>query len=55
MSPGDKLRSLRERLGLTLRDVEAASSRIAENHQNPDYTIPISRLSDIETKSIANT
>ena len=52
MSPGDKLRSLRERLGLTLRDVEAASSRIAENHQNPDYTIPISRLSDIETKSI---
>lgn len=52
MLAGDRLRNLREELGLTLRDVEAASTRIAELHQNTDYVLPISRLSDIETKSI---
>jgi transcriptional regulator with XRE-family HTH domain len=49
---GDRLRNLREDLGLTLRDVEAASARIAELHANADYVLPISRLSEIETKSI---
>jgi transcriptional regulator with XRE-family HTH domain len=50
MSAGHSLRSLRERLGLTMRDVEEASVRIAERHSNDDYAVVPSRLSDIETK-----
>lgn len=49
---GRRLRDLRERLGLTLRAVEEASSAIAEAHGNPEFAIPPSRLSDIETKGI---
>jgi len=52
MDPGQQLRTLREKLGLTIRDVEAASSRIATRHRNPEYALSISRLSDIETKGI---
>jgi transcriptional regulator with XRE-family HTH domain len=52
MDPGLQLRALREKLGLTIRDVEAASSRLATRHRNPEYAISISRLSDIETKGI---
>jgi hypothetical protein len=51
-SPGEQLRSVRERLGLTIRMVESASSRIASKYRNPDYLISLSRLSDIETKGI---
>ncbi|HVH89642.1 MAG TPA: hypothetical protein VM912_23195, partial [Terriglobales bacterium] len=40
----------REALGLTLRDVEAASSEIAARHGNQEFFIPFSRLSEIETK-----
>jgi transcriptional regulator with XRE-family HTH domain len=46
------LRAMREKLGLTMRDVEAASQRIAERHKNEEYLIPISRLSDFETKGV---
>ena len=49
---GQNLRLLREQLGLTMRDVENASSRIAERHGNDEYFIPPSRLSDIETKGV---
>jgi hypothetical protein len=49
---GQKLRTLRERLGLTLRDVESASYRIAARYNNPEFGLPLSRLSDIETKGI---
>lgn len=49
---GQKLRHLREQLGYTIRDVEAASARIAAKHQNDDYVIPLSRLYDIETKGV---
>lgn len=49
---GQKLRHLRERLGFTIRDVEAGSLRIAERHGNDDFAIPPSRLSDIETKGV---
>jgi hypothetical protein len=51
-SAGQSLRGMREQLGLTMRDVENASSRIAERHRNEEYAIPPSRLSDIETKGI---
>jgi transcriptional regulator with XRE-family HTH domain len=49
---GKSLRALREKLGLTMRDVESSSARIAELHCNEEFSIPPSRLSDIETKGI---
>jgi transcriptional regulator with XRE-family HTH domain len=52
LTPGQRLRALREEFGLTIRDVETASIRIAACHQNDDFIIPLSRLSDIETKGI---
>lgn len=52
VSPGQHLRVVREQLGLTMRDVETASAAIAAKHGNEDFSIPLSRLSDIETKAI---
>lgn len=49
---GQRLRILREQLGYTLRDVEQASARIGERLKNEEYAIPLSRLSDIETKGV---
>jgi len=49
---GQKLRSARERLGLRVRDVELASQRIAEKYQNPEFTVLINRISEIETKGL---
>jgi transcriptional regulator with XRE-family HTH domain len=49
---GQQLRGIRERLGLTLRDVEAASSAIAKRHGNSDFSVSLSRLSEIETKGM---
>jgi transcriptional regulator with XRE-family HTH domain len=52
VTPGHHLRTLREQLGLTMRDVETASARVAARHGNDDFAISLSRLSDIETKGI---
>ncbi|HVP44389.1 MAG TPA: helix-turn-helix transcriptional regulator [Terriglobales bacterium] len=49
---GQRLRALREELGLTIRDVEAASLRIAAKHGNENFVLTLSRLSDIESKGI---
>lgn len=49
---GQQLRHRREELGLTLRDVETASSEIAARHANQEFFIPFSRLSEIETKGL---
>ncbi|HTZ97377.1 MAG TPA: helix-turn-helix transcriptional regulator [Terriglobales bacterium] len=49
---GQNLRGLREQLGLTMRDVETASERIAEKHNNDEFLIVPSRLSDFETKGV---
>jgi transcriptional regulator with XRE-family HTH domain len=49
---GKRLRDLRDRLGLTLRAVEEASVLLAEAYQNPEFLMPPSRLSDIETKGV---
>ena len=49
---GHNLRVLREKLGLTMRDIENASERIARKHSNEEYLVPISRLSDFETKGV---
>ncbi len=35
-----------------MRDVENYSTRIADKHKNEEYIVPVSRLCDIETKSI---
>jgi len=47
---GPALRNLREEMGLTTRDVEAASVALSRKRGNPKYAIPISRLCDFETK-----
>jgi transcriptional regulator with XRE-family HTH domain len=52
MNAGQKLRAARETLGLTIRDVETASARLAAKYGVEEYNIPLSRLSDIETKGI---
>jgi transcriptional regulator with XRE-family HTH domain len=52
MSGGLNFRALREQLGMTMRDVENASMRIAAKHGNDEFALPPSRLSDIETKGI---
>lgn len=49
---GQQLRLLREKLGLTMRDVEVASAAIAAKRGNDDFSLTLSRLSDIETKGI---
>jgi transcriptional regulator with XRE-family HTH domain len=49
---GKSLRALREKLGLTMRDVETSSARIADKYRNEEFSVPPSRLSDIETKGI---
>ncbi|HLW84670.1 MAG TPA: helix-turn-helix transcriptional regulator [Candidatus Sulfotelmatobacter sp.] len=49
---GKSLRTLREKLGLTMRDVETSSARIAERYRNEEFAVPPSRLSDIETKGL---
>ncbi len=52
MNAGQKLRAAREKLGLTIRDIEIASARLAQKYNNEDFNIPLSRLSDIETKGV---
>ncbi len=52
MTAGEKLRVLRERLGLSIRMVETASEKLAIKYNNSDYFVSLSRLSDIETKEI---
>ena len=52
IAAGLNLRASRERLGLTMRDVETATARIAERHGNDEFSVSPSRLSDIETKGL---
>jgi transcriptional regulator with XRE-family HTH domain len=51
-SAGHTLRELRESRGLSLRDVERASSIVAEYFGNPDFVLVLSRISDIESKNV---
>jgi transcriptional regulator with XRE-family HTH domain len=50
--PGERLKRVREKLGLTYRDVERASKRIADHRGNDEFNIPLSRLADIENQGI---
>jgi len=52
LEAGVNLRVLREELGLTMRDVETATACIAERHDNDEFAVSPSRLSDIETKGL---
>ena len=52
VTPGQRFRTLRESLRLTLRDVETLSYRIAAEHQRPEFAIPFSRLFAIEAKGV---
>jgi transcriptional regulator with XRE-family HTH domain len=50
---GKRLRAERERLGLSLRDVETLSYNIAERRQSSDYKIARTSLADIENGKCA--
>lgn len=52
---GHKLKKVRERLDLRYRDVEEASAKIAEHHQNDEFSLGLSRLADIENKGVVPT
>ena len=49
---GERLRALREGLGLSLRQVQWASEKLATKYRNPAFAINKARLSDIESKAI---
>jgi transcriptional regulator with XRE-family HTH domain len=49
---GQRLRRVRERLGLRFRDVEEASQIIADRYGNEEFVIGLSRLSEIENKGL---
>jgi transcriptional regulator with XRE-family HTH domain len=53
--PGEKLKRVREKLGLTYRDVEQASRQIAARRGSEEFIIALSRLADIENKGSAPT
>ncbi|MGB8589919.1 MAG: helix-turn-helix transcriptional regulator [Candidatus Acidiferrales bacterium] len=55
MQPGSSLRQVRERLGLTYRDVEQSSYELASKHGRPEFIIHISRLADIENAGVTPT
>jgi len=52
MLPGLRLRQVRERLGLTYRDVERASYELAARRGRTDFILHISRLADIENRGV---
>ena len=54
MVPGSSLRRVRERLGLTYRDVERASYEVAQRRGRPDFIIRLSRLADIENGGVTS-
>jgi len=52
---GQKLRRVRERLNLRVRDVEQATQKIADKYRNDDFTVLINRLSEIENRGLIPT
>ncbi len=48
---GQHLREIREKLNLTLREVETQSRRIAEGRQNTEYLFTAGRLSQVENSN----
>lgn len=52
LEAGKQLRELREKVGLTLRDVELSSTYLSRTREIEEFIINPSRLSDIETKGV---
>ncbi len=52
MLAGLRLRQVRERLGLTYRDVERISYELAARRGRPEFVLHISRLADIENHNV---
>lgn len=52
LPPGQRLRLLRELCGLSLRDVQQASVNLAKQLNNEEFSLPASRLHEIETRSV---
>lgn len=52
---GQRLRRVRERLGLRVRDVEQASQKIAEKYRNDEFSVLINRISEIENRGLVPT
>ncbi|MCI0620230.1 MAG: hypothetical protein L0387_00895 [Acidobacteria bacterium] len=52
LTPGVKLRALREQLGFTIRDVEIASTKIAREQGSNRFAIMRSYLSCVETRDL---
>src|ERR1700681_871867 len=52
MLPGLRLRRVRERLGLTYRDVERCSYEIAAKRGRREFILHISRLADMENRNV---
>jgi len=50
--PGLRLRQIREKLGLTYREVERASYDIALRRGRPEFIVRLSRLADIENRNV---
>ena len=50
--PGLRLRQVREKLGLTYRDVERSSYELALRRGHPQFILHISRLADIENHGV---
>ncbi len=53
--PGQRLKRVRERLGLKYREVEQASLSIARRRGNDEFAVVLSRLADIENKGTVPT
>ncbi len=49
---GQKLRRVRERLNLRVRDVEQATQKIADKYRNDEFTVLINRVSEIENRKL---
>ena len=53
MHPGEQLRQIRDKLGLSTREVESRSRQIAQNEGNPEFAISNPWLSQIENSDAA--
>jgi transcriptional regulator with XRE-family HTH domain len=52
---GQRLKRVRERMGLRYREVEEASLGIAQRHNSDEFAVALSRLADIENKGTVPT
>lgn len=51
-SPGFHLRETRQRLGLSMRDVQAISQQIARKLHRAEFSIPATRIHEFERKRV---